>query len=238
MRCHVAMRVGEHGHLIERRGRLLLGRGNLGLDRLQRLGEFGELLGQFIVAGLGVQLVILEAASSRRRSASWPACRAPPSIACAAARRAPRVWLCSARSRNGLAVSVSFSRSPLICSSSSLVSRACSSRAARVPTVADALGWLEPAVGIVGGPKNRLQGVVIGLPDRLELVVVAAGALHGQPQHARGHDLHVPFEHGESIDAHFVGIAVALAGAVGRVAQEVRRGQPSTISGVTSPSGT
>ena len=47
----------------------------------------------------------------------------------------------------------------------------------------------------------------------------------------------VGFEHGVAIDAHLVGIAVALAGAVLAVAQEVRGLSSAIISGVTSRAG-
>ena len=68
-----------------------------------------------------------------------------------------------------------------------------------------------------------MELVVFLLRDRLELVVVAFGALERQPQQRRADDLHGALEHRDLVDADLVGVAVALAGAVLAVAEEMGR---------------
>ena len=87
----------------------------------------------------------------------------------------------------------------------------------------DPIVRLDPAVGAVDRVENGLQAVVLLMADRLELVLVATGALDGNPQQAIHGDLQVPFQHGEAVGTHLVGVAVALAAAVRGVAQKVRR---------------
>ncbi len=89
--------------------------------------------------------------------------------------------------------------------------------------------------------QDRLEPVVILLGDRLELVVVAAGALDRQPQERRADDLSRPLEHGVLVGADLVRVAVALARAVLAVAEEMgrdqlidrfgRRARPATAAG-------
>ena len=56
-------------------------------------------------------------------------------------------------------------------------------------------------------------------------MIVAAGALHRDAEQRVQDVLHVAFEDGVAVDANLVGIAVAFAGAVGGVADEVRGGK-------------
>src|SRR6185503_9023289 len=47
---------------------------------------------------------------------------------------------------------------------------------------------VEP--GLVDAVEERAERVVVALRDRIELVIVAAGALEGQPQHRRAERVH------------------------------------------------
>ena len=85
------------------------------------------------------------------------------------------------------------------------------------------LGPTLRTVRRVNGVEDGLEPIVFVVPDRLEFVRVTAGALDGDPQQAIHGVLQIAFQHGEAIDSHFVRVAVALAGAVRGVAEEVRR---------------
>ena len=80
-------------------------------------------------------------------------------------------------------------------------------------------------LGSVGGDKDGLEAVVVLVPDRLELVRVTAGALNGYSQQAVHRDLEIAFQHAVLVRADLIGVAIALAGAVWSIAQEVRRRQ-------------
>ena len=82
---------------------------------------------------------------------------------------------------------------------------------------------LEPVLEVERRIKDRLELVVLFLSDWLELVVVALGTLERQSQERRADDLDRPLEHGVLVGADLVGVAVALAGAVLAVAQEMGR---------------
>ena len=94
---------------------------------------------------------------------------------------------------------------------------------------------------VEGRIEDRLEPVIVLLGDRLELVVVASGALDRQAQERRADDLGGPFEHGVLVGADLVRVAVALARAVLAVAEEVgrdqlvdhlgRRARPATAAG-------
>ena len=85
----------------------------------------------------------------------------------------------------------------------------------------DPLVWIDPVLDVERRVKDRLELVVFLLRDRLELVVVAFGALERQAQQRRADDLDRALEHVVLVDADLVRIAVALAGAILGVAQEV-----------------
>ena len=87
------------------------------------------------------------------------------------------------------------------------------------------LGPTLRTVRRVNGVEDGLEAIVFVMPDRLELMRVTAGALDGDPQQAIHGDLEVALQHRVAVDAHLVGVAVAFAGAVGGVAQEVRGDQ-------------
>src|SRR5205085_893935 len=65
--------------------------------------------------------------------------------------------------------------------------------------------------------------VIVLLRKGLELMVVALGTLQRQAQQRRRRDLHGRFQRRVTVDANFLGIAVAFAGAVLPVAEEVGR---------------
>ena len=69
----------------------------------------------------------------------------------------------------------------------------------------------EPVVGIVGGPQDGAQGIVVPLGQRIELVVVAAGASQRQPHGGGAQDLNLGGQHIQAFRQ------VVLLGAVGRV---------------------
>ena len=82
---------------------------------------------------------------------------------------------------------------------------------------------LDPVLDVERRKEDRLELVVVFLSDRLELVVVALGTLESQPQERRADDLNRSLEHGVLVGVYLVGVAVALAGAVLAVAQEMGR---------------
>ena len=85
----------------------------------------------------------------------------------------------------------------------------------------DSILRLRPFVDVIGRIQECLERVIIPLRERLELVVVAFGALESQAQQAGAHDLHLGFERVVTIGAHFVRIAIAFTGAVLSVSQVV-----------------
>jgi hypothetical protein len=84
-----------------------------------------------------------------------------------------------------------------------------------------ALLRFQPFFDVERRVDHGLQLVVIALRERLELVVVAAGALHGDAEQRRAENLQRPFQHGVLVRTDFVRVAVAAVGPVGTVPQEM-----------------
>ena len=72
------------------------------------------------------------------------------------------------------------------------------------------------------GIKHGFELVVLSVLDGLELVLMTAGALNGQSQHAIERDLHSAFQHRRSIHRQLIGISVTFPGSILGVAKEVR----------------
>ncbi len=85
----------------------------------------------------------------------------------------------------------------------------------------DPVVGLDPFVEPKRRGQHRMELVILLLRHRLELVVMAPGALECQSQERRADDLNGSVEHRNLVRTNLVGVAVTLAGAVLTIAEKV-----------------
>src|ERR1043166_4571678 len=85
-----------------------------------------------------------------------------------------------------------------------------------------ALVWLQPMVKIKRRPEDRLQRVILFLHHRFKLVIVATRTLECEAEERRPENLYAALDNGVLVYLHFQRIAVALSGAIRRVAPKVK----------------